>query len=93
MVALGGVLGGLYIDLMRHFFPDATWGKDFYYRFAPVWPLPFLILGMIFLILLYREWKKLGGEAHYVPPGSGDINPEIVPEKIETAETGLVKEF
>jgi hypothetical protein len=55
---------------MRHFFPDATWGKDFYYRFAPVWPIPFLILGMTFLVLLYREWKKLGGEARYVPPGS-----------------------
>jgi hypothetical protein len=87
--ALGGVLGGLYIDLMRHFFPDATWGKDFYYRFAPVWPIPFLAMGLFLLVLLYREWKKLGGEAHYVPPDSGDINQEIVPERMETAETGV----
>ncbi len=68
--ALGGLMAGGFIDLMRTFFPDATWGKDFYYRMIPVWTLPFLGLGMYFLVSLYRTWKQLGGDAHYVPPGS-----------------------
>jgi hypothetical protein len=55
---------------MRTLFPDANWGKDFYYRMIPVWTLPFLCLGMFFLVRLYRTWKQLGGDAHYIPPGS-----------------------
>jgi hypothetical protein len=53
---------------MRKYFPDDVWGKDFYYRFAPIWPLPFLIIGIFFLFMLYRNWKKLGGDEHYTPP-------------------------
>jgi MFS family permease len=68
MTAIGGVTAGAYIDLMRKYFPDDVWGKDFYYRFAPIWPLPFLIIGIFFLFMLYRNWKKLGGDEHYTPP-------------------------
>lgn len=68
--ALGGVVAGGYIDLMRKVFPDATWGKDFCYRMIPAWNLPFLGLGLVFLVLLYRTWKELGGDTHYIPPGS-----------------------
>jgi MFS-type transporter involved in bile tolerance (Atg22 family) len=74
--ALGGVVAGGYIDLMRRVFPDETCGKDFCYRMIPVWGFPFLVLGMIFLVLLYRSWEKLGGDTHYVPPGSEEYNPE-----------------
>jgi len=66
--ALGGVVCGLFIDGIRKLFPDATWGKDFCYRFVGLWPIPFLALGLFFLVLLYREWKRLGGIEHYVPP-------------------------
>jgi len=68
VLALGGVAAGGYIDLMRKVFPDETWGKDYCYRMIPAWSLPFLILGMVFLVLLYRAWKELGGDRHYVPP-------------------------
>lgn len=67
---LGGIAAGAYIDLMRRIFPDKLWGNDFCYRMIPVWGLPFLISGLVFLVLLYRSWKKLGGDKHYVPPGS-----------------------
>ena len=70
MGAVAGVVAGGYMDLMRKVFPDATWGKDYCYRLIPAWQLPFLVLGMIFLVLLFRTWKELGGDAHYVPPGS-----------------------
>jgi MFS family permease len=71
-MAVGGVLAGGYIDLMRKVFPDAAWGKDYCYRMIPAWGLPFLILGMVFLVLLYRTWKKLGGDLNYVPPGKDE---------------------
>ena len=60
------------MDLMRKVFPDAAWGKDYCYRMIPAWGLPFLILGMVFLVLLYRAWKKLGGDLNYVPPGKDE---------------------
>jgi len=66
--AAGGLLAGGFFDLMRRVLPDATWGKDFCYRMAPVWTLPFLILGLMVLFPLYRTWKQLGGIEHYIPP-------------------------
>jgi hypothetical protein len=39
----------------------------------PIWGFPFLILGMIYLVLLYRSWQKLGGDKHYVPPNFDNI--------------------
>ncbi len=71
--AVAGVVAGGYIDTMRRVFPDATWGKDFCYRMIPAWSLPCLIMGMFFLVRLYRTWKALGGDAHYVPPGSDRV--------------------
>jgi len=70
-----GVAAGLYFDWMKNLFPDATWGKDFAYRMAPLWTLPFMILSMVFMILLYRTWKQLGGIEHYVPPDSSAKQP------------------
>lgn len=64
LVGMGtGILGGIFIDKMRVIFPDAIYGKDFCYRLIPAWSLFFLSLGLILLALLYREWKRLGGEA------------------------------
>lgn len=68
--ALGGLLAGGFIDLMRRAFPDAIWGKDYCYRMIPAWNLPFLLLGFFFMLRLYRTWKELGGDTHYVPPDS-----------------------
>lgn len=72
--AVSGIVAGLFFDWMKKLFPDAVYGKDFAYRMAPLWSLPCLIVGLIFMILLYRTWKQLGGDTHYVPPGSdGEI--------------------
>jgi maltose/moltooligosaccharide transporter len=73
MLAVGGLLAGFYVDLMRAWLPDATWGKDFCYRMVPLWGFPFLIVGLTFLLLLYRTWKQLGGITGYVAPGSAEI--------------------
>jgi MFS-type transporter involved in bile tolerance (Atg22 family) len=65
----GGMAAGVFMDLMRRFFPDARYGKDFCYRFIPVWQIAFFILALVFLLLFYREWKRLGGD-HFRPPVS-----------------------
>ena len=72
--ALMNILGSLsvawFMTSMRDLFPDAIWGKDFCYRLIPAWRYPFLLVTMVFLLLLYREWKRQGGERRYSPPGS-----------------------
>ena len=57
---------------MRGLFPDDVWGKDFCYRLIPLWNIPFLCLGLLFMFLLYREWKRLGGDKNYQPPGKSE---------------------
>lgn len=64
MNILGGVLFGAFLDMLR-----AVTGKgDFCYRFLPVWGSFFAGLSLMAWILVYREWKKLGGDNSYHPP-------------------------
>ena len=67
MIGASAAAGG-FMTLMRKVFADDIWGKDFCYRLIPAWRLPCLCISLIFLWLLYREWKRLGG-TNYVPPG------------------------
>lgn len=53
---------------MRGLLPDEVWGKDFCYRMIPAWRFPFLVVATFFLWMLFREWKRLGGEKSYIPP-------------------------
>jgi MFS family permease len=64
----GGVVVGLFLDGMRVVFPDALYGKDFCYRLIPAWSLFFLSLSLILLALLYKEWRRKGGEAYEPHP-------------------------
>lgn len=61
---LGGVSAGFFLDLVKRVSPPG----DFYYRFAPVWSVLFLSLTLVATCLVYREWKKLGGDKNYRPP-------------------------
>lgn len=38
----------------------------FHYRYLPLWVTGSYIACLVFMILLYREWKRLGGDQHYV---------------------------
>ena len=73
MLSLFSVLSslavGAFFDLIRIMLPETGWGKDFCYRFGPVWTFFFFSIGLIFLLLLFREWKRCGGDAGYKPPG------------------------
>lgn len=70
---VSGLVGGFFIDAMRRAFPDAVFGKDFCYRLMPAWRLFFVSIGLILLALLYREWRRLGGES-YVPHGGPEAS-------------------
>ncbi len=87
-MALGGVVAGGYMDWMRLVFPDDIWGKDYCYRMIPVWGLPFLTMGLVFLVLLYRTWKELGGDKHYVPPSLDDMR-SATDDRLKTDVTGI----
>lgn len=69
MNIVGSLSVAWFMTGMRALLPDAVWGKDFCYRMIPAWKLPFLMIAMVFCVLLYRGWKRLGGEAGYRPPG------------------------
>jgi maltose/moltooligosaccharide transporter len=61
---LGGVFAGIFLDTLKRVFP----GSDYYYRFVPVWNVFFMLLALGAMVLVYREWKRLGGDRNYLPP-------------------------
>ena len=63
-VMVTSVLAGLFIDLMRRLHP----GSDYCYLYQPVWQSCFGFVSMVFLVLMYREWKRLGGNKNFTPP-------------------------
>ena len=65
---LGGVLTGAFFDWAGHLLPH----RDVY-RLTPVWQLLFTIPAFVCVLLLYRSWKRYGGDEHYVPPVPGEI--------------------
>jgi MFS family permease len=71
----GGVACGVFLDAMKGFHPN----PDYCYRFVSIWWLVFGLGSFTLYWLLYREWKRLGGLRHYVPPGSAvSMGPEHV---------------
>jgi hypothetical protein len=70
-VGIGASLAvGQFMRAMRRLFPDDVWGTDYCYRMIPIWNIPFLTIGLVFMVLLFREWNRLGGAEHYIPPNS-----------------------
>lgn len=64
---LGGVASGGFLDLMK----SVHGGSEYFYRYVPVWTLVFYAGSLSATWLLYREWKRLGGD-NYTPPGAKD---------------------
>lgn len=64
MFILGGTACGAFLDFAKRFGAK----PDDCYRFVHVWNLLFSGLTVLFLFLLYREWKRLGGMTAYNPP-------------------------
>jgi MFS family permease len=60
----GGVGCGAFLDFARRFGTR----PDDCYRFVSIWNAFFVLGSFSFFLLLYREWRRLGGLSSYVPP-------------------------
>ena len=59
-----GVLAGLFIDLVR----ILCNGSDYSYRFIFLWTTVFAGISATFLVKVYIEWHRMGGDKHFHPP-------------------------
>ncbi len=64
-IMTAGAFAGVYLDALRRLF---SLNGDYYYRFVPVWSFFFMVLAALATLLIFREWKKLGGDKAYRPP-------------------------
>jgi nitrate/nitrite transporter NarK len=58
------VLMGMFIGAM------APWFGERRYTWVAGWQLFFQAVGVVFLVMLYRQWKQHGGNTNYIPPGT-----------------------
>jgi hypothetical protein len=63
-VMLGGFLAGVYLDVMKGFFPDDSMMA---YKFIHPWMFVFLLIGYVFHYRAFRYWKRLGGSEGEAP--------------------------
>lgn len=62
--AAAGLLAGGFIDSFKWMFN----GSDFAYRFIYIWTSVFAGISAVFLISVYIQWNKMGGDRHFHPP-------------------------
>ena len=43
------------------------------HRYVFLWTFCLSLLGSVFIALVYRDWKRLGGDEHYEPPLKGHV--------------------
>jgi MFS family permease len=60
----GSMAAGAFMEKIEQWWHMGDW----HYRFVPAWSLAFQIPAIIFLVLMYREWKARGGDKGYTPP-------------------------
>ena len=71
---IAGLLAGAFIDAVKYLCN----GSDYAYRFIHVWLTLFAAVSAVFLVLVYREWYRMGGDKHFHPPAPW--NPQGVEE-------------
>ena len=78
---VSGLLAGAFVDGMLWLYH----GSSFAYRYVFLWRWLFSVLRAILLVLLYREWKRLGGDQTYAAPAPW--NPDGVEPMPDTVAT------
>jgi len=61
---IAGILAGIFIDLIR----NLCQGSDYAYRFIFLWTTIFSAVSAVFMVKVYLEWHRLGGDKHFHPP-------------------------
>jgi MFS family permease len=68
IVSIGNIVAGLLAGAFIDFLKWLCNGSDYAYRFLWVWIWPLAIVYASFVVLAYREWKRLGGDEQYHAP-------------------------
>jgi len=74
---INGVLVGIFLDVLTRWL-----GQQRAYICIPLWNFFYMIVALAATILLYRSWKRYGGDAAYLPPmiDAKVVAPESDPE-------------
>ena len=67
-IFVGGILGGLFMDLMKRVIPPHADDPNWIYRYMFLYSASFSILSSYCGYKVYRGWIRLGGLKSYVPP-------------------------
>ena len=70
---IAGVGVGVFYDFAGHYM-----NKTQVYRLMPIWQILFTIPALICVLLLYRSWKRYGGDDNYTPPVPGETTDEML---------------
>jgi len=68
-----GLLAGVFMDLMAKVCAHFHMVPTYYYKFVPIWTWACYIGALILTLMVYRSWKTMGGDKHYVPPAVGCV--------------------
>jgi maltose/moltooligosaccharide transporter len=71
---IGGFLAGAFIDMAGKY----TARREDAFLYVPLWTLVFQILSAISLLMLFKTWKRHGGDQNYSPPGFESESNEAV---------------
>lgn len=63
-IMAAGVISGVWLEWMK----ARETVELFHYRYLPAWSALCILISLGFFLLLYREWKRLGGDQHYTAP-------------------------
>ncbi|HEY3320700.1 MAG TPA: MFS transporter [Planctomycetota bacterium] len=63
----GSLAAGMMMEALEKYAHMDAWRYRYYSLWALVWQIP----SVICLLLLYREWKRLGGDKAFKPPEAG----------------------
>lgn len=59
-----GVISGMWLEWLK----SRETVELFHYRYLPAWSALCILISLGFFLMLYREWKRLGGDQHYTAP-------------------------
>jgi len=66
VTVIAGVLAGVFVDVVKIIF--SGYDENFAYRFNCVWITIFTAIGAYFLVKVYQEWNRMGGDTKFHPP-------------------------
>jgi maltose/moltooligosaccharide transporter len=80
---LGAALAGAFLDVITRIV-----GETRSYFYIPFWQLAFSLPALFLVVLLYRYWKRCGGDSAFVPPLPKDLRPAEAPALHQEATGG-----